>query len=117
MDSGLNPVWYDAVVHFLVSKAWDVNTPPEEAAAIKRNMTEVTGGALRKLAPDSGAYLNEADADEPDWQQSFFGVNYPRLLAIKQKYDPDGMMWRAQGVGSEGWYQDDEGRLCRRSKS
>lgn len=27
----------------------------------------------------------------PDWQKSFWGVNYPRLLQIKKKYDPEGL--------------------------
>ena len=32
--------------------------------------------------------MNETDYFEPDWQHSFWGENYPRLLAIKRKYDP-----------------------------
>ena len=49
------------------------------------SLTEV----LRSAFPDSGAYLNEADYEEPAWQTSFWGgVNYLRLQAIKLVYDP-----------------------------
>ena len=40
----------------------------------------------------SGSYWNEADYYEPNWQRSFWGTNYARLLAIKQKYDPLGVL-------------------------
>lgn len=56
---------------------------------------------LRAAMPGSGAYSNEADFFEPDWQSSFWGENYPRLLAIKRKYDPENFFRVHHGVGSE----------------
>ena len=53
-------------------------------------MTSWTG-VLRALYPDSGAYWSESDYLEPNWQQSFWGRNYPRLQQIKAAYDPLGM--------------------------
>ena len=47
--------------------------------------------------------MGEADASEPDWQQSFYGENYERLLEIKGRWDPWGLFWANTGVGSEGW--------------
>ncbi|KAL0565540.1 hypothetical protein V5O48_016479, partial [Marasmius crinis-equi] len=35
---------------------------------------------LKKLTPGSGAYINEADPNDPDWKESFYGPNYDRLL-------------------------------------
>lgn len=64
--------------------------------------TEATQ-ALRDLAPDTGAYANEADPTEPQWQETFYGDNYPRLLALKQQWDPHGVFWYKNGVGSELW--------------
>jgi len=58
-------------------------------------LAELAGGA------DSGAYSNEADVNEPDFQKVFFGPNYPRLLSIKKKYDPSGMFIVPAGVGSQ----------------
>jgi FAD/FMN-containing dehydrogenase len=46
---------------------------------------------LANTFPDSGAYWSESDYNEPNWQQSFWGSNYPRLQAIKQDYDPTGV--------------------------
>jgi len=63
-------------------------------------------GELRKLAPDSGAYLTEASYFEKDWQRSFWGPNYARLLGIKAKYDPEGLFIIHHGVGSEAWSAD-----------
>jgi FAD/FMN-containing dehydrogenase len=57
--------------------------------------------ALRVAAPDSGAYVNECDYFESDWQQRLWGSNYPRLLEIKRRYDPDGLFYVHHGVGSE----------------
>jgi FAD/FMN-containing dehydrogenase len=56
---------------------------------------------VRDATPGSGSYLNEANYFEPDWQTSFWGPNYPRLLDIKRKYDPDNMFRVHHGVGSE----------------
>ena len=56
---------------------------------------------IRDATPGSGAYSNEADYFEPDWQRSFWGVNYARLLAIKKKVDPDNLFRVHHGIGSE----------------
>ncbi|KAI1777184.1 FAD-binding domain-containing protein [Hypoxylon cercidicola] len=74
----------------------------------------------RAVSPGAGAYFNEADLEEPDWQQAFFGTNYPRLLSIKQERDPWGLFYAPVTVGSEEWTVVTEdglptqnGRLCR----
>jgi hypothetical protein len=49
---------------------------------------------LRELAPTTGAYMNEgAGRYEPDWQRTFWGDNYERLLKIKKTVDPDDTLW------------------------
>ncbi|KAK4212636.1 6-hydroxy-D-nicotine oxidase [Rhypophila decipiens] len=79
---------------------------------------------LRKLTPESGAYFNEADRLEPDWQKSFWStVGYSRLLGIKKKYDPWALFWASNTVGSEDWelrpglgegvMPTQDGRVCR----
>ncbi|KAG8704459.1 hypothetical protein FRC08_002213 [Ceratobasidium sp. 394] len=48
---------------------------------------------LRALTPQGGAYLNEADVYEPNASTSFWGSdNYAKLWAVKQKYDPKGLL-------------------------
>ena len=72
-----------------------------EAAAIGHAMD-----ALLKLAPDAGAYVSESDYFQRDWQHAFWGTNYPRLAAVKRRYDPDGLFFVHHGVGSERWNAD-----------
>jgi hypothetical protein len=57
---------------------------------------------LRAATPDAGSYVNETDYFEPDWQRSFWGDNYPRLVAIKHRYDPGNLFTCHHCVGSEG---------------
>ena len=45
--------------------------------------------------------MNEADYFEPNWQDSFWGRNYPRLCEIKEKYDPTNIFCVHHSVGSE----------------
>ena len=55
---------------------------------------------LREITPNSGAYINESDHFEPNWEQSFWGIdNYKKLKTIKMKYDPTGMFRVWNGVG------------------
>ncbi|KAI3390268.1 hypothetical protein diail_10732, partial [Diaporthe ilicicola] len=59
----------------------------------QQTVTNVLVPALAELTPNGAAYLNEADVNEPNWQDTFYGPNYLRLSSIKRKYDPDGILW------------------------
>ena len=61
---------------------------------------------IRELLANVGSYVAEANYFEKAWQQSFWGPNYPRLLAVKDRYDPDGLFIVHHGVGSERWNDD-----------
>lgn len=61
---------------------------------------------LRALVPDGGAYVSESNYFQKDWQQAYWGSNYSRLAAIKKKYDPNGLFFVHNGVGSEQWSID-----------
>ena len=63
-------------------------------------------GELRRVVPVAASYVSESNFFEKDWQHSYWGTNYPRLLAIKRQYDPDGLFFVHHGVGSEGWSED-----------
>jgi hypothetical protein len=56
---------------------------------------------IRAAAPEAGSYVNETDYHQPDWQRSFWGANYTRLLEIKHTYDPGNLFRVHHGVGSE----------------
>jgi FAD/FMN-containing dehydrogenase len=56
---------------------------------------------LIDILPEVGTYSNESDYFQKNWQQAFWGEHYPRLLEIKQKYDPEGFFKCHHSVGSE----------------
>jgi hypothetical protein len=110
--TSLNPAWRNTLVHLIVATGWQDGSPSSVIDAVYRNITAKTD-VLRKLAPEMGAYFNEADVNEPDWQQAFFGDNYAQLLKIKRKFDPRNLFWCRQCVGSEGMVEEGDGRLCK----
>jgi hypothetical protein len=111
IKSGLNPAWRDTIVHVIIVRFMSADMTFEEQEAVASNITEHDVPMLRSLEPGKmGAYGNEADADETDFQESFWGENYPRLRGIKRWRDPGDLFIVRKGVGSESW--DDNG-LCR----
>ena len=79
----------------------DLAAARREAAAVDQSMNEI-----RKLLPRVASYVLETDFFQPDWQNAFWGENYARLRAVKDKYDPDGLFFIHHGVGSERWSAD-----------
>ncbi|KAF7956665.1 hypothetical protein EAE96_003999 [Botrytis aclada] len=79
----------------------------------QKTVTNVLDPALEKLIRNLAAYLNEADFNQPKWQQVFYGANYAKLMSIKIKYDPNGIFWGPTAVGSEAWAAAADGRLCK----
>lgn len=80
--------------------------------ADQKRITEVFVPKIAVVVGDS-AYMNEANFREPEWQKVFYGENYARLLKVKRKYDPEGLLYAVTGVGSEGWAVRSDGRLCK----
>jgi len=76
------------------------------ADAVHRSMQE-----LRAVASGGGAYVSESNFFESDFQHAYWGANYPRLSKIKNKYDPDGLFFVHNGVGSEQWTPDGFSRV------
>lgn len=118
--AGVNPVWRDVVMHADVFARIDMGAvTPVEAAAAQRRLNELME-PLRAATPGGGAYFNEADANEPNWQVSFFGSNYAKLARIKRERDPWHVFWAPSTPGSEAWavessseFPNQNGRLCR----
>ncbi len=63
-------------------------------------------GHLRRLLPAPASYVAESDYFEENWAQAFWGSNYPRLLRVKNRYDPQGLFFAHHMVGSERWSPD-----------
>jgi FAD/FMN-containing dehydrogenase len=75
--------------------------PDVAAARLRRQAIGRAAGELRKLVPSAGSYVAESDYFEADWRNAFWGANYARLLAVKDRYDPEGRFFVHHGVGTE----------------
>ncbi|KLU92866.1 hypothetical protein MAPG_11825 [Magnaporthiopsis poae ATCC 64411] len=74
--------------------------------AKQRQLADVLTPMLEAVTPGSGTYLNEANFQQRGFQEQFYGANYERLLRIKRKYDPNGILYAVTGVGSEFFEED-----------
>jgi FAD/FMN-containing dehydrogenase len=84
----------------------DIAKGRKAADTVHRCMNE-----LRAVASSSGAYVSESNFFESDFEHSYWGANHARLAEIKKKYDPDGLFFVHNGVGSEQWTPDGFTRL------
>ena len=106
--TSVNPVALDAAA-LLIAASTEPHAYPGlpghepnlAEARVRAAKIDAVMKTVRDATPGSGSYLNEADYFEPEWQPSFWGPNYPRLLDIKRKYDPDNIFRVHHGVGSE----------------
>lgn len=87
------------------------NAARQDARGVDRAIAE-----LPKLVPHSGSYVSESNYFNNSWQEAFWGTNYPRLHAIKAKYDPDGLFFVHHGVRSETWSIDGFTQLANNPK-
>ncbi|KAI1425160.1 hypothetical protein F5Y12DRAFT_784923 [Xylaria sp. FL1777] len=112
-DNAVLPAWRKTAVQLILSAGWDWSIPRAEMVRREGVIANELTPRLIEITPDSGSYLNEANMQQIDWQDAFFGQNYQRLLRIKKKYDPKSLLYAAQAVGSEAWKEDAQGRLCK----
>jgi FAD/FMN-containing dehydrogenase len=80
--------------------------PEVEKGRAARERIDQCANQLRAVVPDAGAYVSESNYFEKGFQQAYWGSNHARLAEIKKKYDPDGLFFVHNGVGSEEWSTD-----------
>lgn len=112
------PAWRKTLVHATLTTDWSFDPAKwNDMIANQKLMTEDIMPAIESITPNSGAYMNEADFQQPRFQREFFGTNYASLMAIKLRYDPEGFFYARNAVGSERWKVNEQtdGRMCKAS--
>lgn len=96
------PAWRKAYSHIVLVAAWDYLNFTQETAATNQ-LRNIRNPALKALAPQSGAYVSEADPTNFSWKSDYYGANYQRLQQIKTTVDPTGLFWCKPCVGYDYW--------------
>ncbi|KAL6898909.1 hypothetical protein GGI43DRAFT_72493 [Trichoderma evansii] len=107
------PQWRSSIVEASLTLPYSFQVPFQDMINTQDTITNVVQPVIEAATPNAGAYMNEADFQQPDFQDVFFGANYPTLLKIKQKYDPNSLLYARAGVGSEVWTVAENGRMCK----
>lgn len=107
------PQWRTSIVQASLTLPWSFDVPFEDMVAEQNRMTQEIQPIIEAATPGAGAYMNEADFQQTNYQEEFYGVNYPELLEIKKKHDPKDLLYVETGVGSEAWTVENDGRMCR----
>ncbi|KAI4683774.1 uncharacterized protein J4E84_006612 [Alternaria hordeiaustralica] len=96
--TSVNPIWRDSLWEIVMGQFWTTATPPAARSQIQKTVS-ATMDILKAVTPNGGCYSNEGDWTEENWQQTFFGVHYERLLAVKRRYDPTNLFncWKCVG--------------------
>ncbi|KAK0631177.1 hypothetical protein B0T17DRAFT_486958 [Bombardia bombarda] len=123
-NNAVNPAWRKTVSLFILAgPALASNATDAQVAKASKVLTTDWMKKWRDVSPGAGSYMSEGDINEPNFQQSFYGSFYPRLYALKQQYDPTGLLYAPTAVGSEDWYitgqlpylPTQNGRLCKKT--
>ncbi|TVY58925.1 FAD-linked oxidoreductase ZEB1, partial [Lachnellula cervina] len=113
ISNAVLPAWRDALVHATLTTPWNFTAPWSEMIALQDEMTYEFEPQITAVTPGGGAYMNEADFRQLNWQESFFGENYDKLLSIKNRWDPNHLFYAVTAVGSTEWTVAADGRMCR----
>jgi len=107
------PAWRKTLVHVTLTTPWSFNPAEwDRMITYQKLMTDTIMPAIETVTPGSGAYMNEANFQQPNFQREFFGSNYGALQRIKNKYDASGFFYASLGVGSERWTVANDGLMC-----
>jgi FAD/FMN-containing dehydrogenase len=76
--------------------AWTRDDPAELVSANLRWLN----GMYEAMRPyvSSSSYQNFVDPALADWPQAYYGANYPRLVEVKRRYDPDDVFHFDQSI-------------------
>lgn len=105
-ETSVPEAWRTCLWNVVAGTFWTYGAGIESVKAAYQKSTEAIR-PLKELTPEGGVYSNEGDIHEADYTKAFWGTNHDRLLTIKQKYDPNGLLdcWHCVG-----WKGPSDGR-------
>lgn len=110
VNASVHPGWRHSAL--LINLYKEVPRSVEAKLYASHELTSVQMPVLYSLDPSyKVSYLNMGDPNDADFRNVYWGPNYERLLALKQKWDVDALFITRLGVGSEFWDHDG---LCRK---
>jgi len=116
-EAATNPAVLDAFALAIIATGGLPDYPGYPAPGLAKahddaRRIDAATAALRPLAPAGGSYVSESNYFNKDWRRAYWGPHYPKLAAIKARYDPDGLFIMHNGVGAERWSADGFTRLA-----
>jgi hypothetical protein len=93
----------DAYLNVFVDGFWPGDEPPTKAChkekeeAFKWLEQFYQSDKTRNLWSNH-YYQNYPNSNYPNWQEGYFGSNYPKLQAVKEKYDPENFFNYEQSI-------------------
>ncbi|KAG5978493.1 hypothetical protein E4U55_006154 [Claviceps digitariae] len=109
--TSVNPAWRNALWEYGGAAVWTWNSTLAERIAVVEGVQK-QHAELLALTPGGGAYRNEANPFNANWRVENFGAPYEKLLEVKLKYDPRGLLKCRHCVG---WRDEDDQMSCFRS--
>ncbi|RAK81542.1 uncharacterized protein BO72DRAFT_465418 [Aspergillus fijiensis CBS 313.89] len=100
----LLPAWRTAYLHFIANGATVDSVAagsPKRALQDAARWYEAKERMRQLWAPESRAYMNEANPFDPEFKRDFYGANYDRLVQVKANNDPNESLFVPAGMGSD----------------
>ncbi|RNJ58313.1 hypothetical protein D7B24_004954 [Verticillium nonalfalfae] len=114
-QSATHPRWRGATIRFMSVLVQPLDATWKQKLEYHDVMANVITEKYKQAAPNGLAYVNENYAFMNNWQDAFWGENYPRLKAIKKSWDPQGVFFSPSTPGTEDWHITDYAhRLCKK---
>ncbi|KAI1332880.1 hypothetical protein F5Y16DRAFT_394190 [Xylariaceae sp. FL0255] len=97
--TSVHPAWYSVLWSITGGTVFPFNSSYATRLQDLTVVTEVTILSEQLTGSAGASYPNEANPFAWNWQQNGWGANYERLLDIKKKYDPHGLLkcWKCVG--------------------
>ena len=100
-QTAVHPAWVESIGVLSFGENWEDDASLEEKRTKKEAIVAKSERLGEIWGPNGGTYINEANPFEPEWEQTFWGENYGRLLSIKCRVDPTNLFVCNRCIGSD----------------